>query len=305
MWPQPKRKKRAVAIPDDEAAAILANPAQRRRVLRSRACYRNKSRIPTELTAKTRVVALGHLDPDLHRISRDSPTPMRVSEYILLSIFTAGANGLMEADPEEWILWAGDVSTAFMQGTFEDHERPEPLYLLPPRDAITLRAGTFKAKLYRVLKNIYGLASAPRTWSREVIKRMLSVGYTQHHLDKMMFYKRQDERLVSLCIVYVDDFLMTCRTSYRKEELLDLFSWGSQKQLSMDQPLEFKGKELTLKKHGEAIHLHVTQDKFVDNSTSGKLERGRIAQGGPLSTAEQTEFRSVTGFSSPHPSAQR
>ena len=54
----------------------------------------------------------------------------------------------MEADPEGWILWAGDVSTAFMQGTFEGHERPEPLYLLPPGDAITLRAGTFKAKLY-------------------------------------------------------------------------------------------------------------------------------------------------------------
>ena len=35
----------------------------------------------------------------------------------------------------------------------------------------------------------------------------------------------------------------------------------------MGQPLEFKGKEPTLKKHGEAIHLHVTQDKFVDNST--------------------------------------
>ena len=148
-------------VPDDEAAAILSNPARRKRVLRSRACYRNKSRTPDTLIAKTRVVALGHLDPDLHRISRDSPTPMRVSEHILLSIFIAGANHSVEQQDAPWLLWAADVSTAFMQGTFEDHERPEPLYLLPPRDEITNMAGTFQAKLYKVLKNIYGLASAP------------------------------------------------------------------------------------------------------------------------------------------------
>lgn len=93
----------------------------------------------------------------------------------------------MEGDPTPWILWAGDVSAAFMQGAFENNERPEALYLLPPQDEITLRAGTFQARLYKVLKNIYGLASAPRTWSREVIRRMQSAGYIQHHLDKMMF----------------------------------------------------------------------------------------------------------------------
>ena len=136
------------AVPDDEAAAIMSNPARRKRVLRSRACYRNKSKIPDQLQAKTRVVALGHLDPDLRRISQDSPMPMRISEYILLSIYIAGANHLMENDPVPWLLWAGDVSTAFMQGSFEIEERPEPLCLLPPRDEITLRAGTFKAKLY-------------------------------------------------------------------------------------------------------------------------------------------------------------
>ena len=152
------------AVPDDEAAAILSNPARRKRVLRSRARYRNQSKIPDQPQAKTRVVALGHLDPDLRRISRDSPTPMRVSEYILLSIYIAGANNLMENDPVPWLLWPGDVSAAFTQGSFEIEERPEPLYLLPPRDEITLRAGAFKAKLYLVLKNIYRLASAPRTW---------------------------------------------------------------------------------------------------------------------------------------------
>ena len=284
------------AVSDDEAAAILSNPARRKRVLRSWACYRNKSKIPDQLQAKTRVVALGHLDPDLHRISRDSPTPMRVSEYILLSIYIAGANNLMENDPVPWLLWAGDVSTAFMQGSFEIEERPEPLYLLPPRDEITLKAGAFKAKLYLALKNIYGLASAPRTWFKEVVKRMLSIGYCQHHLDKMLFYKRVNGKLAAARIVYVDDFLLTCRRDYPKEELLTLFTRGSQKELTMEQMLEFKGKELTLKKATNgSLHLHVTQTKFIENTDSGKVQRGRSAAGPPLTTAEQTEFRSVTG----------
>ena len=272
-------------VDDDEAAAIVSHPIRRKRVLRSRACYRNKSRIPGVLTAKARVVALGHLDPDLHRISRDSSTPMRTSEYLLLCIYTAGANKLMEHEQVDWILWAGDVSTAFMQGTFEEHERPEALYLLPPRDEITIKAGTFKARLHKVLKNTYGLASAPRTWFKEVVRRMTSIHFVQHHLDRMLFYKRQHNKLMAVCIVYVDDFLLTCRSDYNKEELLQLFSWASQKQLSLQEPLKFKGKELEL-----TDHLLVTQTKFIDNTDAGKLQKGRISQGG-----QQAEFRSVTG----------
>lgn len=288
-------------VPDEEAVEILKNPAKRRRVLRSRACYRNKSRVPTQLIAKTRVVALGHLDPDLHRLNRDSPTPMRTSEHLLLAIYVAGVNQAMEGTAKSWSLWACDVATAFTQGTFEDDERVEPLYLLPPRDEITIRAGTFKAKLYKVLKNIYGLASAPRTWFREVVRRMTSINFVQHHLDKMLFYKRLNGTLVAACIVYVDDFLITYRQDYQIQELFDLFKWGSQKELSLQQALEFKGKELTLKAKGTQpngtprYHLHVTQTKFIDNTDGGKVQRGRIADGPPLTMSEQAEFRSMTG----------
>jgi hypothetical protein len=95
-------------------------PHRKRRVLRSRACYHNKSRDPSKLIAKTRVVALGHLDPDLYKVARDSPTPSRTSEYLLLSIFIAGANSLMQNSLVTWMLWAGDVSTAFLQGSFDE-----------------------------------------------------------------------------------------------------------------------------------------------------------------------------------------
>ena len=76
-------------------------------------------------------------------------------------------------------------------------------------------------------------------------------------MDHLLFYKVEAGELVSVCIVYVDDFLLTCKETYNKTELLNLFSWGSQKQLTLEQPLEFKGKKLTLKKtKDDKLHLH-------------------------------------------------
>ena len=83
-------------VHEAEAKAIMTDPKRRRRVLKSRACYHNKSRDPSKPIAKTRVVALGHLDPDLYKINRDAPTPSRTSEYLLLSIYAAGVNGVFQ-----------------------------------------------------------------------------------------------------------------------------------------------------------------------------------------------------------------
>ena len=279
----------------ETAAKILANPVTKKRVLRSRACYRNKSKIPGKLQAKTRVVALGHLDPDLASLSRDSPTPTRTSEYILLAVYIAGKNGIMENDPARWTLWAGDVSTAFLQGAQDKSERPEDLFLLPPQDQVTKMAKTFSAPLYRVKGNIYGLASAPRTWYREVCRRLKSIDFTQHSLDHLLFYKRIGDKLMAICIVYVDDVLLAHREDYKKEEFYDLFKWGSEKELTLTESLEFKGKEINLIENDGKFNLKVTQKRFIKNTEPGKVARGRIAEGPPLTPEEQTEFRSVTG----------
>ena len=256
------------ALNEHEAKRILSCPQGRRRVLRSRACYRNKSRLPGVLHAKTRVVALGHLDPDLEKITRDSPTPCRVSEYLIYCIYAAGVNGLFQNTGRRWMLWGGDVSTAFLQGDYDYNERGEALYLLPPQDHITRMAGTFTAPLYRVKSNIYGLASAPRTWYKEVVRRCRQANYVQHSLDHLVFYRFIRGKLVSVCMVYVDDFLMTCEVGYDRNELLSKFTWGAQTELSSTSPLDFKGKELSLHKAGNAYHLHVTLSKFTSTTAT-------------------------------------
>ena len=280
------------ALTDQQADRIMKCPTMRKRILRSRACYRNKSRIPGKLVAKTRVVALGHLDPDLTTISRDSPTPTRTSEYVLLAIFTSGINKMVQNTKAKWLLWCGDVSTAFLQGQPDADERPDDLYLLPPQDGLARLAGIFRAK---VRGNIYGLASAPRTWTKEVTRRVLSVGYKQHALDKMMFYKHDSAgNLMCAVIVYVDDFLLTCVETYDKEELLSLFTWGSKTQLDLTTPIEFKGKEYTLVTDNSGYLVKVTQKKFI-NTTPAPRKITKREPDDPLNFEERADFKSVSG----------
>ena len=83
---------------------------------------------------------------------------------------------------------------------------------------------------YLVKGNIYGLASAPRTWTMHVCKCLKASGWIQHSLDKMLFflYKKvkgfAGEILVAVAVVYVDDFLVTFSDHFNKGELLSLFS---------------------------------------------------------------------------------
>ena len=71
-------------LSDQEAEKIFRDPVLGKRVLRSRACYRDKSFRVGEMRRKCRVVALGHLDPDLGSIHRNSATPGRAGRTLRL-----------------------------------------------------------------------------------------------------------------------------------------------------------------------------------------------------------------------------
>eukprot|EP00913_Durusdinium_trenchii_P032024 g29993.t1 len=101
--------------------------------------------------------------------------------------------------------------------------------------------------------------------------------------------------LMAIAIVYVDDVLMASRLDYDKSEILNQFTWGSSAELTTEQSLTFKGKELSLVKADDKYHLKVTQKQFIANSEPGQVRKGRIQEGPPLSMEEQTEFPSLTG----------
>ena len=137
------------------------------------------------------------------------------------------------------------------------------------------------------------LASAPRTWYREVCRRLKTINFTQHSLDHLLFYKREGDKLLAICIVYVDDVLLSCREDYKKEEFYDLFKLGSEKELTLTEPLEFKGKEISLIEQDGKFNLKVTQKRFIKNTEPGKVARGRIAEGPPLKNKQSSEASPV------------
>ena len=89
-------------LSDEEADRIFKHPRLKHRVLKSRACYCDKSLGIGEVRAKCRIVALGHLDPDLRSITRNSATPGRIAEHMLYSMLAAGFNGELFGSGLKW-----------------------------------------------------------------------------------------------------------------------------------------------------------------------------------------------------------
>ncbi|CAE7209411.1 unnamed protein product [Symbiodinium sp. CCMP2592] len=281
----------------EQARKVLQDKILARRVLRTRSCFRDKSRGIGDLIPKCRVVALGHKDPDIYRINRECATPNRTSEHVLFCVLTSGSNREFAQSGKKWFGWTGDASTAFLQGDIQNDEREQPLYLLPPNDGITSLTSCWKAPLYLVCTNIYGLSNAPRLWSLTVIARLVSLGYRQHSFDKMVFMKfGPDGHLISLIIVYVDDFLGTYREDYDVTEVHKAFKWGALQDFKLNEALTFKGKQLTLKENAAGrIYLHVCQRDFLDSMNAGRVPKG--ADLTSFLTADQkAEFRSVAGL---------
>ena len=79
-------------LSDSESAKVFKDPLLRKRILKSRAIYRDKSLGIGEVRAKCRVVALDHLDPDLEKLNRTSETPGRIAEHVMFCMIVAGYN---------------------------------------------------------------------------------------------------------------------------------------------------------------------------------------------------------------------
>ena len=295
-----QRWKSVEPLSHEQVKKVLADKVLCKRILRARACYRDKARGQGPLRAKCRVVCLGHRDPDLFSLNRQAPTPNRTSEHVLFMLLVAGSNQEIGTTGLKWHGWTGDASTAFLQG--RQQARPLPLYLRPPSDGPISRTEHWKAPLYRVCSNVYGLADAPRVWALEVVSRMTELGYVQHSFDHMVFIKRianndagDINSLLSVVLVYVDDFFGVHRSDYSFDEVKEAFEWGNLDFFLPGKPTTFKGKELTLTPTSAGrLQLKITQKDFIDNLDSGRIAKGTDLTA-PLTAAQQAEFRLVAG----------
>jgi len=266
---------------------IFNNPKLRRRILKSRAAYRDKNRgTSSTLAAKCRVVALGFGDPELAQIPRNSPTGTRAGFMLVVQFAASGFN-----DPRgRWIFATADASNAFLQGV--QVGRTNPLYLRPPTDPILKAAGAFtESQLYEVVGNIYGLANAPYLWSTKVRKQMYALQFVSHSLDVMLFIHYDSaERVDAVALFHVDDMLLAASPTYDLTDLQNAISWG--KFTFAPDLLTFTGKQLAQQANG-SILIH--QAEYIGTLEHHRLPTGRLQQDPALTPTERSLYLSVGG----------
>ena len=106
-------------------------------------------------TTKARLVARGFEEHHLAKLRTDSPTYGKESLRIMIAIIIT--NG--------WEINSLDIKSAFLQGK----EISRDLFVKPPKEAKT-------DNLWKLLKTVYGLNDASRTWYLHVRDKFIICG---------------------------------------------------------------------------------------------------------------------------------
>ena len=134
------------------------------------------------------------------------------------------------------------------------------------------------------------------TWAREVAKRLAELGYHKHSFDRQLFIKVKDGSVISMILVYVDDFIGVFRADYNFDEVYNQFKWGALDYLKVGTPVTFKGKDLLLSQsEDKRVTMKISMAKFISSLDKGIIPRGRLQKDPQLSATEQKELRSVSG----------
>ena len=143
---------------------------------------------------KTRLVVLGHRDPEKPRIVNEASTVLKSSERLLISlIFACG-----------FPLWSRDITLAFLQS--KDKLKLD-VYVRPSKgEDVSKIIGVSSESRPKPIKPHYGLAEAPGNYWRTFRDwRTSDLGVKVTALDLCLFYKLGNNGLEGLQVTKVDD----------------------------------------------------------------------------------------------------
>nr|GFB38547.1 hypothetical protein [Tanacetum cinerariifolium] len=101
-----------------------------------------------------------------------------------------------------------DVKSAFLYGTIE-----EDVYVCQP---LGFEDPDYPNKVYKVVKALYGLHQAPRSWYEALANYLLENGFQREKVDQTLFIKRQKGDVL-LVQIYVDDILFGLQVKQKKD----------------------------------------------------------------------------------------
>ncbi|CAK0869680.1 unnamed protein product [Prorocentrum cordatum] len=230
-----------LSIEESEAIRGMIKPSL---ILPSRFVYRDKNAQLRTDNHPLPVKAKGDL-------RTDAPTVTRNSTMLFFTI-------CQRFDLE---IYAADVEAAFMQG---DEQPDQQLHVPQPREGLP---GLNPKQLIKILKGVFGLATAPRPWWAKLkrtfmaVEEKLSDNYVfrlhQHSLDPALYYGYdQHGELCAVVVAHVDDLLLGISHKYPGlyDRLHKLLPWGDWRGL----PFPFCGKQ-AWRDQEEVLHLRQTE----------------------------------------------
>ena len=99
----------------------------------------------------------------------------------------------------DYEIWKMDVKTDFLNGYLE-----ESIYMMQPEGFV---AKGQQQKVSKLLRSIYGLKQASRSWNLRFDETIKTYGFEQN-VDEPCVYKYIKEKKVVFLILYVDDILL-------------------------------------------------------------------------------------------------
>ena len=195
---------------------------------------------------RARCLARGDQENKMGDVITYSPTATKESLRLLLHM----------AIQRDWKIHALDISNAFLNTEMSDITESEPTYFRVP---VGLHK---KGYVVKKLRNIYGLATAPRYWYLDLKKRFATLGYHPSEFDECLYLRHNKSgKLVAALVVHVDDILavgnhtaVTSLINRLQGELgLEIRDLG-------ENPESYLGLEMEYKKGELKIH----QRKYVE-----------------------------------------
>lgn len=195
LFKKAKEKELGCWLETSTVSKILRNKIHPDRIMTSRwiLTWKEDPSQASGTKAKARLVVRGYQDPELDKVSTDSPTLSRDSRMLLLQTIAS----------HHWTLQNFDIKTAFLRGRSDGRT-----LAMDPVPELRELMGMTQNEVCLLEGNAYGRVDAPLLFYREFRQKLESIGFVAHPLDGCLFLLRNTENpevLDGILGTHVDD----------------------------------------------------------------------------------------------------